>query len=437
MASVKFLLRNKKALKPVTIYFDIHLSAKDRLRGATKSKILPKFWDERNQKVRSVASASTIKDSINSKLSEFDSFVFEKINDYKTYDNTQVTKLLKDDIDIFFGKKIVVVKKELTFYPFIEKYIEQSKNRIIESTGAKISDRTIHDYNRVKDLINDFEKENNYEITFDSITLEFYYAFVNYLEELDFSINTIGKFIKVLKMFMNRATEDGLNTNLTFRNNRFIKPTATSEQIYLNIEELDKIIALDLKDKPILDNARDLFIIGAFTGLRVSDFNGLTKENIFTYQNQRIFKITVKKTGKYLPIPLHPEVEKILAKNDGHPPKKMYAQKINDSLSTIGFEAEIKDNITISAIKGGKKTTKILSKYDLIKNHTARRSFCTNAYIAGMPEIDIMAISGHTSLKTFRNYIKITDDERAVKIAENPFFQTKSKIKIVKSFENY
>lgn len=431
MASVKFLLRNKKAIKPVSIYYDIHLSAKDRLRGATKSKILPKFWDERNQKVRNVASASSIKDSINSKLSELDSFVFEKINNYKTYSILEVAKFLKEDLDIFFGKKIVAIEKELTFYTFIEKFIEQSKDRIIETTGAKISDRTIHDYGRVLDLIKSFEKENNYEITFDTITLDFYYAFVNYLEELDFSINTIGKFIKVLKMFMNRATEEGLNTNLTFRNKRFMKPTGTSEQIYLNIEELDKIIALNLKEEPVLDNARDLFIIGAFTGLRVSDFNGLTKENISTHQNKRIFKIIVKKTGKYLPIPLHPEVEKILAKNDGHPPKKMYAQKINDSLSKIGFKAKIKENITISTIKGGKKITKNLPKYDLIKNHTSRRSFCTNAYLAGMPEIDIMAISGHTSIKTFRNYIKITDDERAVKIAENPFFQAKSMLEIV------
>lgn len=431
MASVKFLLRNKNAIKPVTIYYDIHLSAKDRLRGATKSKILPKYWDDRNQKVRSVAAASTIKDSINNKLSEFDSFVFEKINDYKTYNNIDVAKLLKEDIDIFFGKKVITIKEVLTFYTFAEKFIEQSKNRIIETTGAKISDRTIHDYVRVLNLIKSFEKQESYEITFDTITLEFYYMFVSYLEELNFSINTIGKFIKVLKVFMNRATEDGLNTNLNHKNKHFIKPTANSEQIYLNLKEIDKIIALDLNDEPILDNARDLFIIGCFTGLRVSDFNGLTKESIATHQNQRIFKITVKKTGKYLPIPLHPEVEKILAKNGGHPPKKMYAQKINDALSKIGAKAKIKEKIAINSIKGGKKITKMLSKYDLIKNHTARRSFCTNAYITGMPEIDIMAISGHTSLKTFRNYIKITADERAIKIAENPFFQPKSELKIV------
>ncbi|MBL4905790.1 MAG: integrase catalytic domain-containing protein, partial [Flavobacteriaceae bacterium] len=225
--------------------------------------------------------------------------------------------------------------------------------------------------------------------------------------------------------------EQGYNTNLSFKNKHFIKPTAYSDSIYLNSKELTKIIELDLSKKPLLDNARDLFIIGAFTGLRVSDFNGLTKDNIKTLRGHRIFHLVVKKTGKYLPIPLHPEVEKVLKKNSGNPPKKMLAQDINDALSKIGKEAKIKEIITLNYIKGGKKLTDMKPKYELIKNHTARRSFCTNAYIAGMPTLDIMAISGHSSEKTFLNYIKITADERALKIAENPFFKPKTKLKKV------
>jgi integrase len=431
MASVKFHLRNKNTINTATIYYDIHLSAKDRLRGSTKLKVIPKFWDENNQKIRTVAAASKIKDSINNKLSDFESFVFEKINDYKTYNSNSLNHLLKDDIDIFLGKKIVETPEIITFYSFTEKFIEQSKNRIIEKTGAKISARTVQDYERTLELIKSFEKKKKYEIKFDTINLEFYFAFVSYLEKIDFSVNTIGKFIKVLKVFMNGATEQGHNTNLNYKNKHFIKPTAKSEQIYLNLEELNKIIKLDLSENPVLDNARDLFIIGAFTGLRVSDFNGLTRENISTYKNQRIFKLIIKKTGKYLPIPLHPEVEKILKKNNGSPPKKMHSQKINDALSLIGYKAKIREQIMITTIKGGKKITEPIAKHDLIKNHTGRRSFCTNAYVAGMSTIDIMAISGHSSEKTFLNYIKITADERAVKIGENPFFKPKPKLKTV------
>ena len=45
---------------------------------------------------------------------------------------------------------------------------------------------------------------------------------------------------------MNGATEQGCNTNLSYKNKHFVKPTAKSEQIYLNLKELNKIIELDL-----------------------------------------------------------------------------------------------------------------------------------------------------------------------------------------------
>jgi hypothetical protein len=39
-----------------------------------------------------------------------------------------------------------------------------------------------------------------------------------------------------------------------------------------------------------------------------------------------------------------------------------------------------------------------------------------------MPTIDIMAISGHSTEREFYKYIKITPQERAIKISESAFF---------------
>ncbi|WP_456462333.1 tyrosine-type recombinase/integrase [Lutibacter sp.] len=431
MASVKFLLRNTTSKKPVSINYYINLSKTNRLRGSTNIKVLEGHWNSTKQEIRDISELSKTRDNLNRKLRKFKSFVLDQISNYETTDLDKIKELLKNDIAIHLGKKKEETEEEITFYTFIDKFIKQSNNRVIEKTGRKLSYRTIQDYTRTLNLLKDFEKERKYPISFETINLDFYYEFKSYLEKLEFSINTIGKFIKILKVFMNTATDMGYNTNLSFKNKHFIKPTTNSYHIYLNVKELNEIIKLDLSKSPKLDNARDLFIIGAYTGLRVSDFNGLTKENIKVNQGKRFFQIIVNKTGKYLPIPLHQEVEKILKKNNGNPPKKMLAQDINDALSKIGKEAKIKEVITINSIKGGKKLTVMKPKYELIKNHTARRSFCTNAYIAGMPTIDIMAISGHSSEKTFLNYIKITADERALKISENPFFKPKSKLKKV------
>ena len=72
--------------------------------------------------------------------------------------------------------------------------------------------------------------------------------------------------------------------------------------------------------------------------------------------------------------------------------------------------------------KGGKTITKMIPKYDLIKSHTARRSFCTNKYKAGMSVYDIMLFSGHTTEKEFYKYIRIKDEERASHIVKTGFF---------------
>lgn len=422
MATVKYIIRNKKSIKPVSINYDISLSSTIRLRGSTNIKVIPQYWDNSKQQIRNVVALSNTKDHLNKKLSDFKTYVFDKLSKYETNNINEIKQLLKDDVDIYLGKKEVEKEDIITFYTFTKTFIEQSENRVNETTGKKLSVRTIQDYNRTIELIKDFEKKKSYKITFDTINLEFYYAFKTYLEKLEFSANTIGKFIKVLKVFMNSATEQGYNTNLSYRNKHFIKPNVASENIYLNIKELQAIITLDLTENPLMDNARDLFIVGAYTGLRVSDFNDLKEDNIKEHNGKRFFNLTVKKTGKYLSIPLHQEVEKILKKHNNKPPKKMPPQEINDQLSKIGKKAKIKENITINSIKGGKTITETTPKYNLIKNHTARRSFCTNAYIAGMSTLDIMAISGHSSEKTFLNYIKITTDERAIKIANNPFF---------------
>jgi len=61
-------------------------------------------------------------------------------------------------------------------------------------------------------------------------------------------------------------------------------------------------------------------------------------------------------------------------------------------------------------------------KYELVSSHTARRSFCTNAYKSGMDSLAIMQLSGHKTEKSFLTYIKIGNEEFASRIANHKFF---------------
>ena len=54
--------------------------------------------------------------------------------------------------------------------------------------------------------------------------------------------------------------------------------------------------------------------------------------------------------------------------------------------------------------------------------HTARRSFATNAYLAGLPPISIMKITGHKTESSFMKYIKISEKENAIQLKGHEFF---------------
>ena len=60
----------------------------------------------------------------------------------------------------------------------------------------------------------------------------------------------------------------------------------------------------------------------------------------------------------------------------------------------MGAMAGIDQNVTLQKTIGGRKVKQTRPKYELIKTHTGRRSFCTNAYLMKMDCLDIMAVSG-------------------------------------------
>jgi integrase len=262
-------------------------------------------------------------------------------------------------------------------------------------------------------------------IDFDNIDMVFYNDFIEWAESQALSKNYIGKHLNTLKTFLTNATYDKINTNLEFQNPRFKILKEEAQNVYLSLEELSKIHQADFKKHPKLDQARDLFLIGAYTGLRVSDFNHLQPENIIKNNGKEFLKVKTKKTNKEVIIPLRQEVKEIIKKHGNKLPQTMPDQHINYKIKEVCSEVGIDEIVYTEQTRGGKKIRLKKFKFDLVKTHTARRSFCTNAYLSGMPAIDIMQISGHTSEKTFLNYIKADALQKAVKIGEHPFFQGK------------
>lgn len=132
--------------------------------------------------------------------------------------------------------------------------------------------------------------------------------------------------------------------------------------------------------------------------------------------------MTTQKTSQVVNIPLKQIVVSILMKY-GYRMKAISNQKFNEYIKEIGELAGIDSTVVMTDKINGKKQELIYPKYELITTHTARRSFATNAYAAGLDIKNIMSITGHRTEVQFRKYIKTTSEELAEQSAQHQFFE--------------
>lgn len=422
--TVRFALReskpelsnNKQKMSPIILNFAY---GKVRLRYSVGYKSCYNDWDFEKQKVRNKSTIEN-KDEINALLSNLESGL---IKEYARLSKTHPIvpkELLVHRLDVV-SKRIpessIDIDRNLTFFDVIEKVIKLKAPNI-----TKITERS---YTQTKKRLQEFEKHQNIKLTFDSINMDFYSKFNVFMESNSYSLNTIGKHIKNFKTFLNYALAEGYTTNQRFRSKDFKVKTEVTTEIYLTDSEIEAMLKKDLSKYPELEHARDVFLMGCYSGQRISDYNGLKKEDIVKVNGIRFFKIKQKKNRKYgreVLCPITKEMVQIMKRYDGNPPPKIYEQDLNENIKQVGQMLEWDENVKCEYTKGGKIETDFTPKYDLIKSHTARRSFCTNKYKAGMSVFDIMLFSGHTTEKEFYKYIRIKNQERASHIVKSGFF---------------
>ena len=411
MAKVKFTLKEPNSKKDTLIYLIYNYQYK-RFKYSTREKINPIFWSVKNQRAKETKKFKEYPE-FNTKLDTLQSAlntVFRRLlNDGIQPNNELIKKELENELD-----SKVLKKRKLTLFDFIENYIEESRNFKQKSTVTVYKTTQKH-------LIN-YSVKTKTNVDFDSINLNFYSSFMKYLsKDLEMSNNTVGKYIKTLKSFLNEATERGLNENLEFKKRKFKTLKEETDKVYLSNQELEIILNHNFENKEHLDKVRDLFLIGCYTGLRFSDFTQIKKGNIFL--DKSIIQITTKKTNERVTIPMHRIVKDILIKYNYNLPTSYTNQVMNKYIKEVAKLCKINSPTEITTSKAGIIEKHTLPKYDLISTHTARRSFATNLYLADIPSISIMKITGHKTEKSFLRYIRVTQEQNANKLLNHSFFK--------------
>ncbi len=260
--------------------------------------------------------------------------------------------------------------------------------------------------------------------------------------------NTIGKYIKTLKQFLNWAVKKEYHSNFRYKSYKIY--SKEGDIFPLSERHLSELVKFcdNPKNSLRLRKCASIFIFLSSTGLRFSDGQGLLISD-FHYSGEggiesQVFKLTSKKTNQKLTIPLNPYSIKELIrwfsesnKNntsfldilksktsifDNNIIRKLLNQisdfdqpilpqissvKFNKYIKEVGEKCGFTEPITLHIQKGNKTEKKSFKRWEKLSSHDCRRTFITLSLQKGMrPEI-LMEITGHTSYKTMLRYNKI------------------------------
>jgi integrase len=322
---------------------------------------------------------------------------------------------LDDQVKTVLTNQAAEKKAKLDIYYQFDEYIK-TKER-------KVSRATLTVYGNVKSHLLAFEKYRKQKITFSSLDFNFYHDFIDYLtfEHIHMrrqtlltglKLNTIGMTIKHFRGFIKDRVKRKIIAPIDLSD--FKIPEEESDAIYLTHGEIATIYQTDLSACPELIEYRDLFVLACLTGLRFSDFSTLKPEDL---QKGMLYK-KQEKSDHWVIIPLREEAKLIFTRQFQDKIPQLSNPLFNLHIKTIGKMAGLNQRIKFSYKKGNKSIEVIKQKYDWITSHTARRSFCTNEFMAGTPVELIMRISGHKRTKDFYKYIRISPEEAANKIKD-------------------
>ena len=415
MATVQFIIRDPKAKGKTSIHLVFYYD-QVMIKLSTGETINPKLWNRKQRRARKIKFNDDL-DSLNNRLDVIESDILMTFREHLNRNKAVLLNKLRGELKNAIHPQPIIEPQNVSLFKFIGEYIKTNPDNR--------SHLSLVSYGATKHVLERYSKKMlNTELDFDNIGMDFYNDFQRYCFQVEHkALNTFGGHIKNLKIFMKKANDKGFTDNTNHKHSDFKKLEETSDSIYLSDTELETIFNLDLANNPKLDRVRDLFLIGCQTGLRYSDLSQLT-ENSITDGGTRL-RVKTAKTGERVVIPLHWQVKAIMQKWDGVPPRSISNQKMNEYLKDLGKEAKFTETVSRSITRGGIKVSSNLKKWQLITVHTARRSFATNMFLADVPTISIMKITGHRTEKSFLKYIKISQEQNADKLANHPWF-TKS-----------
>lgn len=336
-----------------------------------------KDWNKQDQVTKSNL-------SINQELAKQKAKLYDLVIELQKKNRPISAAILKD---LYTGKNQTQAHLLEYLKAFIEETTIRGQIKAISLNKYRQSAKTLNEFIFAKFGLNDLPIEQ--------VTFEFINGYDLFLkQQYNLHKNTINKYHSRLRTLLLRGLAEGILQKQPYANYKLI--TTKSDREFLNMDDLTKIIQLDLSHNSSLDKVKDLFIFSCYTGLRFQDAQNLVIENLTTFKNKPFLRYIQEKTGRAVDIPILPVIKKIIEKYKLSSERKVLNkllpkisnQKVNSYLKVIGELAGLNQSLT---------------------HHMARHTFATTICLNNnMALEDVSMLLGHSSLKTTQIYGRIT-----------------------------
>jgi len=419
----KYLPKKNKADKneakrlnpePTLIVMHYHIKGTRFVMSAQKT-IEPRYWSDVKERAKPTSPGAK---HINMALDRLAAAA--PVEAEKLISQGRFTKLrLKEALHVIDGRE----NRHDTFMAYVRAFIKKKE------ASNKIKSQSIGSYVSALKKLEEFAKHKRArDFEFLDIGYEFFEEFHEWLLSQDMADSYCVKILTKTRHFLNSAKK--ARKDESYRDYRIERKGQHTDEIYLTESELFKLQHCE-EYSPTLRRVVDLFLIGCRTGLRFSDFTKVTKKNLVEEDGYKQLEIVTQKTGQKVLIPLREDVLNILDKYDWKV-KPISNQKMNEYLKEAGRMAGITGKFNRTQTRKGEPVTTRHERYELIKTHTARRTFATLAFQSSVPVSGIMSITGHKSERAFFRYIRTTPKEQAQAMAKHAFFRQETQLRVAK-----
>ena len=262
----------------------------------------------------------------------------------------------------------------------------------LKSQKNILAQNTYRQQRSTLNILKTFQKN----IFFSEIDKEFINRLIGYSRKvLKNRQATTSILIKNFKKFLHIANDEGIRTPISYKDIKVKK--YHSEKIFLDADEINTLykyytnIFIQENHKNVLQR----FLFSIFTGLRISDIQRITRDNLIG----NTLSLEITKTKRYLRIKLNESAMKFINKDEREPLfTAHYADaKINMILKEIAKRTGIKKKLTF---------------------HVARHTFATQWLIQGGDVVNLQKVLGHANIKETMIYVhlvrSITDSQVAL-----------------------